>query len=132
MSNALWPARRTLLSALARTDAKRGHTFAVRCQRLSSICASRLPGTAEDGPCLKGGKGLGGNGARGCGGQARGPLGAFVGRRGYKTVQEQRSRYRSGVGLFFSFLFSSLLFCLVSALLRVVYMRGVAFRWKRS
>ncbi|KAG4033175.1 hypothetical protein MFRU_005g01890 [Monilinia fructicola] len=96
MSNALWPARRTLLSALARTDAKRGHTFAVRCQRLSSICASRLPGTAEDGPCLNGGKGLGGNGARGCGGQARGPLGAFVGRRGYKTVQEQRSRYRSG------------------------------------
>ncbi|RAL58852.1 hypothetical protein DID88_009161 [Monilinia fructigena] len=62
MSKAMLPASRNLLSSLARINANSAKSFGVQCQRLSSICASRLPGNVKNGACLNGLNGLRGLG----------------------------------------------------------------------
>ncbi|QSZ32425.1 hypothetical protein DSL72_001999 [Monilinia vaccinii-corymbosi] len=96
MSKAMLPASMNLLSSLSRTNVKSAKSFGVQCQRLSSICASRLPGTMKNRACLNGLNGSGSHGLRNLGLKTEEIAGVPVGRRGYKTVQEQRSRYRSG------------------------------------
>ncbi|APA08787.1 hypothetical protein sscle_04g035570 [Sclerotinia sclerotiorum 1980 UF-70] len=92
MSKAILPTSRNILSSISRTNANTVKAFGVQCQRLSTICAARLPRTVQNKACLNGLKVSGSAGLRDLGLKNEG----IVGRRGYKTVQEQRSRYRSG------------------------------------
>lgn len=101
MSKAMLPAGRNFLSSIPRTNANHAKTFGVQCQRLSTICAARLPGGVKSRGCLDGLNGLNGAAGYGLRNAAQRNVGLkseeIAGRRGYKTVQEQRSRYKSGV-----------------------------------
>lgn len=90
-----------MLSTISRTGAKNAQIFGLQCQRLSTICASRLPRGVQNKACLSRVKGF--NGSTSVGMKSMGLGEESAGRRGYKTVQEQRSRYKSGVGNLFLF-----------------------------
>ncbi|TGO29500.1 hypothetical protein BPAE_0014g00510 [Botrytis paeoniae] len=96
MSNAILPTSRNMLSTISRTGAKNAKTFGLQCQRLSTICASRLPRGVQNKACLSGVKGFNGSASVGVKSMGLGSGEGSAGRRGYKTVQEQRSRYKSG------------------------------------
>ncbi|KAI9640061.1 Cu-binding protein [Ciborinia camelliae] len=92
MSKAILPTSRNMLSKISRTNAGSAKTFGVQCQRLSTICASRLPRTVQKSACLNGLNTSASAGLRDLALNGEG----VAGRRAYKTIQEQRSRYRSG------------------------------------
>ncbi|KAK6603573.1 sco1 domain-containing protein [Botrytis cinerea] len=61
MSNAILPTSRKMLSTISKTGAKNAKTFGLQCQRLSTICASRIPRGVQNKACLSGLNGFNGS-----------------------------------------------------------------------